>query len=247
MGSQLKRLGIGFERIEAVPASRMLPTCSEDYWNSWERPLKLTERACLLSHRSVWMRIAANKNHDPVLVLEDDAILSNRLPEVLDAARSLNGVDHLTLEVALRRKVLARMGQELMGGVSVFRLYQDRNGAGAYLLWPSGARKLVAESSATAGLADSIINRTARLMSYQIEPACAVQVVLASRYGLAKPIVTQSSIAAESPVHVRCGTKFKIRRVRRQFEMGVRALAVLHRSVRRHIEIDPNDFANLHE
>ena len=58
MTKQLETLGLDFERVEAVTAGEAVTARSLKYWNSWERPLKDTECACMLSHFSAWEKVA---------------------------------------------------------------------------------------------------------------------------------------------------------------------------------------------
>ena len=200
----------------------------------------------MLSHLSVWKRISAETCNEPVLVLEDDALLSNRIPEVLESAKLLSGIDHLNLEVSLRRKLLSVSGIHLVNGISYLRLYQDRNGAGAYVLWPSGARKLVTEASCTVGLVDEIICRTNDVVSYQIEPACAVQLSLCPGYGIDPPIEARSAIAASRPIDSESSYlrafRFYFRRIKAQMKLGFKTLLHAHHSVRREVRLYPGDF-----
>ncbi len=246
MRSQLRKLDQQYERIEAVTAEDPVVWQNNDYWNTWERPLKATERACVLSHLSVWKRLAAGTSSDPVLILEDDALLSNRLSAVLHAVDLITDIDYLNLEVALRRKLLAASDRYLIDGIRYLRLYQDRNGTGAYVLWPSGARKLVTEASRAAGLADGIICRTAKLLSYQVEPACAVQISLCSGYGITQPIEFSSSIAADKSVNTKFRSlKFRCRRIKGQLSLGLKALRHAHHAVRRDVRLCVNDFRRM--
>ncbi len=243
MEDQLNRLGLRFVRIEAVTADEALSAKDDEYWSTWERPLGAPERACFLSHLSIWKRLALQSSGEPVLVLEDDALLSERLPDVLRAARLLQGIDHASLEVRCRRKLLDRSARHLAPGMSLVRLYQDRSGAAAYLLWPSGARKLVHSATRTAGLADAVICRTRNLLSYQVEPACAVQLDCCPDYGLTRPMETRSATRIEAHAAVRRHTLgFRYRRLRSQIRMGSTALRHAHHSVRRTVQLHPEDF-----
>ena len=48
----------------------------------WERPLRRAEVACFLSHLKAWKEVATL--NEPVLILEDDALLTNKTAEILD-------------------------------------------------------------------------------------------------------------------------------------------------------------------
>lgn len=100
--AQMRALGLSFTRIAALDADH-LPDLGEAYWNGWERPIRPAERACLLSHRHIWETIAAGA--DPVLVLEDDAVLSDKVPALLEALRHRSDLDHVTLETRSRKNL----------------------------------------------------------------------------------------------------------------------------------------------
>ena len=240
MAAQLKQMGLAFARIEAVKSEDASAAKSKTYWQSWERPLKDAERACLLSHMSAWQRVADAGT--PMLILEDDAILSTHIPEVLSAANALNGIDHLTFETRCRRKILARKPTGAVAGHGIFRLYQDRSGAAAYLLWPAGATKLLDNASRSAGLADAVICRAYELFSYQLDPAGAVQIDCASNYGITPPIQTHSAIsAAPEATGNRREPGFRMRRIGAQLTMGLRSLCHPF-AKRQEISVVPEDF-----
>ena len=126
---------------------------------------------------------------------------------------------------------------------SILRLYQDRSGAAAYLLWPTGAIKLLAEADNTAGLADAIICRAYNLHSFQIEPACAIQVDRCQAYGLVQPIKARSAVDAGKPMERRQHTLFfRLRSIGAQLRMGLRALRHAYHSERREIQLNLGDF-----
>ncbi len=237
---QLRRLGIDFDRIEAVTAEAASALRPAAYWQSWERPLRPAERACLLSHVAAWERIAETGR--PALVLEDDAVLSRRVPALLEALETMPGIDHVTLEVRKRRKLLGRAARPVGPGIVLRRLLQDRTGAAAYVLWPSGAEKLLARAGREAALADAMICRAHDLSSWQAEPAQALQLDICARYGVAPPIETRSTIDGAGADRPTAGAAQKRRRILSQLRMGWRQISHLGRATRREVALDPADF-----
>lgn len=236
---QLAALGLAGERLEAVSAEEASSRRPESYWQGWERPLRPAERACLLSHVAAWERIAASGR--PALVLEDDAVLSRRVPALLAALDSLPGLDHVTFEVRGRRKLLGRETRPVAVGLRLVRLWQDRTGAAAYVLWPSGAAKLLARAGRKAALADAMICRAHDLSSWQVEPAGAIQLDRCARYGVPLPIETRSTIDGDDRPP---GTPAqRLRRIAAQLRMGWRQLSLLGRATRREVALDPADFS----
>ncbi len=241
MARQIDDLGLAWERLAAVTAAAAAAAHPDSYWTRWERPLKDTEKACFLSHVAAWQRVA--QDGAPRLILEDDAVLSRRLPDLLAAAGVRTGIDHLSLEVRGRRKIVGDASEVLVDGVAIRRLYQDRSGAAAYVLWPEGAEKLLARARRAPGIADAVICAAHELRSYQTDPACAVQLDQCDLLGLAPAIETRSTIAAGRPAPAGRTVGQRFRRVAAQIRMGLRALAHLHHARRREIRVDPADFS----
>ena len=239
MASQLEEMGLAFTRIDAVKPDAASRERDEAYWQSWERPMKDTECACLLSHVMAWRMIAATG--EPMLVLEDDAVLSRRLPDILSATRSLAFIDHCSFETRGRRKLMARDEARGVHGHGVFRLYQDRSGAAAYLLRPAGARKLLANAQARAGLADAVICRSYELRSYQLDPACAVQTDRSAEYGVTVPIQTSSAISSAPQARFPRRPAHRMRRIGAQLQMGFQRLRHPLAQLR-HVGLRPEDF-----
>ncbi len=241
MAQQLDDFGLAWERLAALTApeaSAERPTC---YWNRWERPLKDTEKACFLSHVSAWERVA--RDGVPMLILEDDALLSRRVPPLLAAVETRTGVDHLSLEVRGRKKLVGNLAEPLADGLATRPLYQDRSGAAAYILWPEGAKKLLSRARRAPGIADAVICAAYEIRSYQTEPACAVQLDQCGELGLTPPIETRSSIAAGRPAPAGRSTGHRLRRAAAQLRMGLRALAHFHHARPRKIPFEPADFS----
>lgn len=211
---QLLALGILWERIEAVMPDTLPVPAENPCWRRWERPLRATEAATLLSHRAAWERVA--REDKPMLVLEDDAVLAGGTAGFLEMAASVDDADHVTLETRGRRKLLGRRHESLPAR----RLYQDRTGAAAYALWPEGARRLLRRATRRPALADAIICAAYELRSWQAVPALAVQADMCGRYGIQAPIETVSSISGKT---VSRGTGVhRLRRAAAQVRMGWR-------------------------
>lgn len=237
---QMAALGLGFRRIEAVTADAAAQARPEAYWQRWERPMRPAERACLLSHIAAWHKVAGMNR--PALILEDDAVLSRRVPALLAAIEGRADCDHLTLEARKRRKLLGRAKRKVAGDIFLRRLYQDRTGAAAYVLWPQGATKLLARAERGGALADALICKAYELSSWQVEPACALQLDRCAVYGIAAPIATASTIDGSGAVRRRAGIAYRLRRVFAQLRMGGRQISRALVSERREVIVDPHDF-----
>ena len=191
---QLKKLRIEFEIIDATTVSDLNILKLELAIDKWERALMPTEIACFFSHFRLWERVASEGA--PALILEDDALLSRQVPEFLKLIQTIDGLDHVSLEARCRKKLL---GQSIKLGpqIAISRLYQDRTGAAAYVLWPKGAAKLVQTSRYYGvALADARISNFYDLKSWQAVPAMAVQADVASCYAIEASLKTHSYIQA---------------------------------------------------
>jgi len=194
---QFDRLGLNFEIFEAVTpvdiADQDLILLAE----SWERVMSKGEVACFLSHRELWRKVA---NADaPALILEDDAMLSEHTPLVLSELADIENVDRVNLEVRIKRKIVDKRARELGSNHRLLGLYLDRSGAAGYVIWPSGARKLLAYFDRRAAIADKAL-RFADLTTYQVEPAVVVPADFCDAFGMHSPLQSPTTI---NPVKLR--------------------------------------------
>lgn len=211
---QLCALGIRWKRIDAVTPKELPRYVNNPQWHRWERPLRETEAALLLSHRTAWEHVM--REEMPMLILEDDAVLVGHVAAFLEAAEIVSDVEHLTLETRGRRKLLGRWHESLPAR----RLYQDRTGSAAYALWPEGARKLLRHADRHPAPSDAVISSAYELYSWQTVPALSVQVDMCKRYGIRAPFETASSISGTKASR---GTRIhRLRRAMAQVRMGLR-------------------------
>ena len=190
---QLDSLGLDFIRLDAYTPENM-PKIHAGYWKRWSRPLRPNEKAKLLSHGLAWDWVIDN---GPALIVEDDAVLSHILPEILQNLEMITEIDFLSLEVRGRRKLLARQSIPVGHGVASHRLYLDKIGSAAYVLWPNGAKKLAKRAAKGAVSLDGIAQWATKVDCYQIDPACAVQLDIADKYGLNAPLDSPSKQPGE--------------------------------------------------
>jgi glycosyl transferase family 25 len=193
--------------------------------------------ALLASHRTAWGRAIALR--EPCLILEDDALLAATTPAFLARIASLGGVDHISLETRGRKKTVSR---SLDPRAPMRRLWQDRTGSAAYVIWPSGAAKLIAHADRQGGPSDAIISATYSLRSFQADPALAIQLDRCEVYGVPSPLPTRSSIdaipkppAATSGYSRAAQAAFRMRRIGAQVRMAFRHWLRPFTAERRHI------------
>ncbi len=178
---QLDQLGLSGEIMDAVTPKELPASVLDDYRFSWARPLSDGEIACALSHKKAWG--VAAKSNKPTLILEDDVLLSNDISDVLQAISEGPDLGYITLEFYDQRKTLGKPLALGSTGYGISRLFRDRGGAAAYVVWPKTAQHILDAQTSSLALADAAINLTLGMKFYQLEPACAVQAnVLARQY-----------------------------------------------------------------
>ena len=244
--AQLAHLGIAMQRLSAVGTNSIDPVRYEQLANGWQRKLRLAEVACFLSHQLAWQYVAANGQ--PMLILEDDALLSQHTPELLAALNTQPPpADLVSLETRSRKKLLGKHSWPASPHFKRHPLYQDRTGAAAYVLYPQGAQKLLHQSANHApALADAFISSCYSLSAYQIVPAAAIQLDQCQAYGLPFDNPFASTITPADNHKPAANTtadalQFKLRRIGAQIKMGWRQLSLVSRSSRSHVGIRAND------
>ena len=227
---QLAKLGIGYQRWEANAVDTLTDDEYEKWANDWQRKLRRTEVACFLSHYRAWQYIA--DSGQAFLILEDDALLSQDLPNVLLKLSTDNDIKyhHLTFETRGRKKLMSKQSANLCDGVALHELFLDKTGAAAYLLTPIGAKILIDHVvQHGAGLADALLCHTKGLKSMQAVPALAIQMDMATHYGMPElelKSTGQSSISTAnnikpSPNNLPDKLAFKFRRLVAQINIGL--------------------------
>ena len=241
---QLSRFGLDYEILKATSIHNISDETYTKHYKDWQRPLWNTEVACYFSHRSAWQKII--DTNTPTLILEDDALLSKCVPELLKSFTNKKNVDLISLEVAGRKKWISKFGQDIACNSKLFRLYQDRSGAAGYILWPSGAKKLLQyELENGIALADAQIASCNTLLSYQIEPAAILQLCQCNNYGI--PNIFTNTIQASSvshPNNPKVLLIFWIKRIVAQIKLGIHIgiLLLFKKANRRHIKLNKESF-----
>jgi glycosyl transferase family 25 len=241
--TQLSKLGLNYEILSAVSADDISKSTYKKHYYDWQRPLKMVEVACYYSHKSVWQKVI-NDNR-PALILEDDALLSKHSKEVLEFLETFTDVDFVQLEVHNRKKLVAKKGLNITPQHKLHRLYLDRTGAGGYVLWPSGAKKLIEyENKHGIGLADAHITACYNLIGYQIEPAVIIQIDQCENYKITPPIKINSYISTQLKPIYKNKLFFKFKRVKSQLRMFIRQLSFIFTAKRRYINFNKSHFNN---
>lgn len=240
---QLQKLDLEYEVISATTVTEIEDVYS-NYYYDWQRPLRKVEVACYFSHQKLWQRIL--KEQQPALILEDDAVLCKSLPKILEFTKTLTSIDYINLETVGRKKLLGKKSIAVSNSkFKLLPLYLDRAGAGGYILYPSGAKKLLDfEQQQGIGLSDAHMNSCSSLVSYQLEPACVVQMDQCHHCGLSSPLALISNIATLKRPHIKPKHffYFKFKRLKSQIAQGYRQLLHCSNAKRRKVDIKIEDF-----
>jgi len=239
---QLTKLGLEYTVLEATSVKDISEATYKKHYFDWQRPLRNTEVACYFSHRSAWDKVI--KSRKPALILEDDVILSIFLPELIDNLSKIKSIDLINLENRSRKKFVSKSYIGIACNSKLLRLYQDRTGAAGYILWPSGANKLIQlEKNSGIGLADAHITACHALKAYQVEPSPIIQLDQCEEYGISNTYSHTVSKSTVSACHNNSGgLYFIIKRLFYQLKLASRQLFILTKSQRRYISIRKSDF-----
>ena len=242
--NQLKSFNLDYEIISAVTVADISKQIYEAHKNDWQRPLRDVEIACFYSHYHLWQRIL--EQNRPALILEDDALLSKCLPKILNDLFNEKDIDYINMEVVGRKKIVSKKSKAALScNTQLYRLYLDRNGTGGYILYPSGAKKLLAlEEKIGIGLADAHINTCTDLAGYQIEPAAVIQLDQCQKCGITPPLEGLSNIGTqEKPAKDIDKTwYFASKRMTEQLRQGFQHIRYLFHGEKREIQIRIEDF-----
>jgi glycosyl transferase family 25 len=241
---QLKRMGLDYEIIRAVSTSYVHDRVHYHLSLGWNRPLLKSEIACYFSHHKVWQMVV--KRDRPALVLEDDALLSRHVPALLTVLENRNDCDFINLEVHGRKKIVGKTAQSLLGEYKLLPLYQDQSGAAGYIIWPSGAKKLLEKAKTiSSGPADEFISSTYELQRYQVEPAAVLQLDQCEHYEVINRIKTRTTIDADeqaSYVSFADKMRFHKRLLASRFKAMMYKMSIKDSSIKRPIALHPDDF-----
>ncbi|RVU85762.1 glycosyltransferase family 25 protein [Leucothrix sargassi] len=240
---QLAALGIEFERIPAVAIHGTDDPTYQAFFNTWQRPMTVAEVSCFFSHKSAWEMIYAT--NQPMLILEDDAWLDENIKSVLNELSDLSDADYTTLEVARenRKKLVAKEVSANYEHANLVRLYQGRSGAAGYVLWPSGADKLLKLiSNGKIGLADKFVSAVTDLNAYQVEPAMIIQLEQCAFHGITAPLEVKSTISTKTNTKLNFVDKahYKLRRIIGEAKVGLTQLAHRKHADRRIVALSDN-------
>jgi glycosyl transferase family 25 len=182
MTGEFARIGLAFERIEAIDAAAR-PDLAEMPLRAKRRSkmrLADTEIACLLSHKACWETIAAGDDSH-VAVFEDDLVFAAMAGALLaDTGWIPADADIIKLETVFRKTVIGRKRLAAGHGFFLSRLHEMHMGTGGYIISRQAARDLV-EGTREIGIPvdhvmfNPILPTSSSKTIYQLAPALCLQ------------------------------------------------------------------------
>src|SRR5690606_14366399 len=122
---QFNELGLSFQRLAAVSVDDIDDSQYQSLGFGWQRPLRKVAVACFLSHQKAWETVI--KTNEPALILEDDAVLSYHIPQLLEEIQNYNfkDIDLINFEVRSRKKIISKKPeyQLIAGQTALYNLY----------------------------------------------------------------------------------------------------------------------------
>lgn len=159
--SQCGRFGIPVEIFNAVTAATMDDVdCEYSELRTrrhWGRPLLPTEKACGLSHLSLWRQLLADDAADAYVILEDDAEVQSDLTQIVSEISdpSIHFVKFSGQHTRPQRRI-----KNLCDGRALFKLAYGPLDASAYLLTKQGAKRMLAYCVSLHGAIDVLMDRS---------------------------------------------------------------------------------------
>lgn len=239
---QADELGMDVNYYDAIDGSVLSDEVFESLRYTYLRPLSRGEVGCFLSHKALWEKCASI--NEPIIILEDDIVISADFAAATSQLLNLQDVDRINLEGYFpQRKTFGKNVLQLRG-FSLTELYQERAGAAAYILWPSGALKLLNHYKNKACLADVALKKRC-LATYQLEPVVAMQALVCDRYKIAHLLPTNQTTLDRTGKHdTDCfyrGVFLKLKRIADEISKGFIGLQYLF-STKRVVFVDSNKF-----
>ncbi len=247
MAGQLKALGLDFTRLPAADAKSISDADFVRLGDTYMRPITRSEFACLTSHTLAWRRCVDSNR--PVLVLEDDVFLSDRLPAFLAGLSGLGTPDIINIETRGQKKWVSRkpVGTALASDVRLYVLYIDRAGSAGYVVWPDAARKLLRRTERHAAPSDAFLNLCG-IPRLQAEPGLVSSLYDGGEGNAAINAPFRTTIVLPSKISRAALTllrpQFKLRRLAGYISITVRKLKTVGVGIKRNIIACPTILAH---
>lgn len=237
---QFQKLALDYEFFDAIGVDDIDKKTHQKHYYDWQRPLKKSEVACYFSHKILWQTIV--KNNQSALILEDDALLSKHTSQLLKELDNIINYDLINLEAFTTRQYLSKQNETL--NTNPYKLYKHYlSGAACYIVYPTGAQKLLqCHNKKGISPADVHIHNCQSLNTYQIELALVVQMMLANHYQVKYGNAETIQSAISNTKKPKTNYRFKLKRIFGQIKLGFEQLCILHKSRKRCIALNSEDF-----
>jgi GR25 family glycosyltransferase involved in LPS biosynthesis len=173
---QMTKLGLDYQFLDAFEARDLSAEDCQQAANGWPSPTLRQDIACFTSHRMAWKAVVERK--EKTLILEDDAVLSSDIAQVMEtiAARNDDWNCVYDLEFVPLPHILGKspFWADAKTGFKASRVFQNRLGLAAYIIGPEAAARML-EDTKRYSLIDAFFWHRAWLKAYQIEPAPVIQ------------------------------------------------------------------------
>jgi glycosyl transferase family 25 len=241
---QAEKYGINFEYFDAVNGMALDDGEYEALRYTYLRPMSRGEVGCFLSHKALWQKCA--DMNQAVIIFEDDVILSPEFMAAAEQAYNVKGIDRVNLEGYFPQNKTFGKNTVALNGYQLTQLLEERAGAAAYILWPSGAKKLLAHYNKRATLADVAL-KMPFMVTYQLEPVVAMQAMVCDHFGIQHDMrqteTTLNTSGKKSGVKMR---HFILLRLKRLIDECRKAYYKLKNmgGVRRKVKVDVGKFSS---
>ncbi len=181
MEAQFERLELAGERVEATPAMDLPAELVAQHQSLGAHTrFSLREFSVGFSHREACRRFLASGDHY-ALILEDDIVLSSRLPAFLRAfEQDSQGIDLLRIETFNAPAQISRRPASTVNGMALHSLHGWTWGAAAYIISRQAAQAMADNPHALNSIIDRVLYRPHRtvlgpIKRLQLVPALAIQ------------------------------------------------------------------------
>jgi glycosyl transferase family 25 len=176
--SQAKKHDLEIEFIDAINGSQLSENDLQQAANKWTRNIFPKDVGCFHSHRKAWKRVSQEK--DKCLIIEDDIIFCDRIKKILNYIERVKDEWNVAydLEFVPRKHIFGKkiIWTENLIKTNAIKIYQNKDGLGAYIIAPKLASKIYHEVSEYAMIDATFWSR--KWIQYrQLEPAPAVQMM----------------------------------------------------------------------
>nr|WP_292766256.1 glycosyltransferase family 25 protein [Mesorhizobium sp.] len=244
MAKQLDDLGISFIRLSATEGASITDVEFDRLAGTYMRPITRSELGCLMSHVRAWRHCI--ERDEPVLVLEDDAFLSERLPAFLTEFErlGLQGVINLETRGVGKRVSKGPPAAVLESAVRLYRLFVDPGGTAGYIVTPGAARTLVELSKTYAAPSDAFIDLSG-VPRLQADPGLVATIFVNHGRRTASGFKTTITQPRRRERHVATLRQphFKLRRLAGYFSIMFRKVATMGVAVTRTVAVCPSILA----